>query len=118
MDQKKTGAFLKELRRKKGITQEQLAEKLGVSGGTISRWGTGNNMPDISLLVEISEYFDVSIPEIIKGERKSEDMKEETKEVAEIMSDYAAAEGTYYEMDDSVRYSRFGIILPADAGAV
>ena len=84
MDQIKVGAFLKDLRKEKGITQEQLAEKLGVSGRTISRWETGNNMPDISLLVEIAEYFDVSIPEIIKGERKSED--------AETMSDYAKAE--------------------------
>ena len=92
MDQIKAGAFLKELRREKGITQEQLAEELGVSGRSISRWETGNNMPDISLLVEIAEYFDVSIPEIIKGERKSEEMKEETKEVAESMSDYAKAE--------------------------
>ena len=92
MDQIKVGAFLKDLRKEKGITQEQLAEKLGVSGRTISRWETGNNMPDISLLVEIAEYFDVSIPEIIKGERKSEDMKEEAKEVAETMSDYAKTE--------------------------
>ena len=92
MDQKKIGAFLKDLRREKEITQEQLAEELGVSGRTISRWETGNNMPDISLLVEIAEYFDVSISEIIKGERKSEDMKEEAKEVAENMSDYAKAE--------------------------
>ena len=92
MDQVKAGAFLKILRRERGITQEQLAAELGVSGRTISRWETGSNMPDISLLVEIAEYFDVSIPEIIKGERKSEDMKEETKEVAETMSDYARAE--------------------------
>ena len=92
MDQIKVGSFLKDLRREKGITQEQLAEELGVSGRTISRWETGNNMPDIGLLVEIAEYFDVSIPEIIKGERKSEDMKDEAKEVAETMSDYAKAE--------------------------
>ena len=92
MDQIKVGAFLKDLRKEKGITQEQLAEKLGVSGRTISRWETGKNMPDISLLVEIAEFFDVSIPEIIKGERKSENMKEETKEVVETMSDYAKAE--------------------------
>ena len=92
MDQIKVGAFLKDLRREKGITQEQLAEELGVSGRTISRWENGNNMPDISLLVEIAEYFDVHIPEIIKGERKSEDMKEEAKEVAETMSDYAKTE--------------------------
>ena len=92
MDQKKIGTFLKELRKEKGITQEQFAEHLGTSGRTISRWETGNNMPDISLLIEIAEFFDVSIPEIINGERKSESMNKESKEVAETLSEYATAE--------------------------
>jgi len=92
MDQKKIGSFLKELRKTKNITQEQLAEQLNVSGRTVSRWETGSNMPDISLLVEISELFDVSISEIINGERKSENMNSEVKEVAQSMSDYAAHE--------------------------
>ena len=92
MNQKKIGSFLKELRKEKGITQEEFAESLNVSGRTISRWETGTNMPDISLLVEISEFFDVSIPELINGERKSEIMNEEVKEVADKLSDYANAE--------------------------
>ena len=92
MNQKKIGSFLKELRNEKGITQEQFAEVLGVSGRTVSRWETGSNMPDISLLVEIADFFDVSIPEIINGERKSEKMNEEVKEVAEALSDYATTE--------------------------
>ncbi len=94
MDQKKIGCFLRELRKEKGITQEEFAEILNISGRTVSRWETGSNMPDISLLVEISEFYDVSIPEIINGERKSEIMEREAKEVAEAMSDYAAAEKT------------------------
>lgn len=92
MEQKKIGSFFKELRKEKGITQEKLAEVLGVSGRTVSRWETGSNMPDISLLVEIAEFFDVSIPEIINGERKSESMDEEIKKVAESLSDYANVE--------------------------
>lgn len=92
MDQKKIGSFLKELRKEKGITQEQFAELLGVSGRTVSRWETGSNMPDISLLVSIAEYFDISIPEIINGERKSENMNEEVREVAETLADYANTE--------------------------
>ena len=92
MDQKKIGSFLKELRKTKNITQEQLAEQLNVSGRTVSRWETGTNMPDISLLVEIADFFDVSIPEIINGERKNETMEKEVKEVAEMLSDYAGAE--------------------------
>ena len=61
MDQKKTGQFLKTLRKEKNITQENLAETLNVSTRTISRWETGRNMPDISLLVELSEFYQVSI---------------------------------------------------------
>ena len=85
MDQKKIGRFLKELRKEKVITQEQLAEKIKVSGRTVSRWETGSNMPDISLL---ADFYDVSIPEIIDGERKSENMNEEVKETVLKLSDY------------------------------
>ena len=55
VDQVKIGNFLKKLRKEKGITQEQLAEILNVSGRTVSRWETGNNMPDISILVDIAD---------------------------------------------------------------
>lgn len=88
MEQIKIGAFLKELRKAKGLTQEQLAEKLNVSSRTVSRWETGSNMPDISILVEIADFYDVSIPEIICGERKSETMDQETRETAVAMAEY------------------------------
>ena len=88
MDQKKIGSFLKELRKEKDITQEQLAEKIKVSGRTVSRWETGSNMPDISLLAQLADFYDVSIPEIIDGERKSENMNEEVKETVLKLSDY------------------------------
>lgn len=92
MDQKKTGYFLRELRKEKGITQEQLAEILNVSGRSVSRWETGNNMPDISLLVEIADFYDIDVRELIEGERKSEMMNSEVREVAVKMADYAGAE--------------------------
>lgn len=92
MDQSKIGAFLKSLRKEKNLTQEQLAEQLNVSGRTVSRWETGSNMPDISLLVELAEFYDISIPELIDGERKSGEMREEVKEVADKMADYAGNE--------------------------
>ena len=89
MEQQNVGSFLKTLRREKNLTQEQLAEQLHVSGRTVSRWETGSNMPDISLLVALAEFYEVSIPEIIDGERKSETMNEEAKENALKLSDYA-----------------------------
>lgn len=92
MDQKKVGQFLKTLRKEKNITQEVLAKTLHVSGRTVSRWETGSNMPDISLLVELSEFYQVSIPEIIDGERHSENMNQETKETAVKMAEYSKNE--------------------------
>lgn len=92
MDQKKIGLFLKTLRKEKNITQEVLAETLNVSSRTVSRWETGSNMPDISLLVELSEFYQVSIPEIINGERKSEKMNQETKDIAIKMAEYSKNE--------------------------
>ena len=105
MNQVKIGSFLKELRKEKNLTQEQFAEQLGISNRTVSRWETGNNMPDISLLTEIAEFYDVSIPELINGERKSEKMKEDVKEVADKMADYAVTEKT--NMIKSVRNQSF-----------
>ena len=92
MDQKKTGQFLKTLRKEKQITQEALAEILHVSNRTVSRWETGSNMPDISLLVELAEFYQVSITEIIDGERKSENMDQETKMTAIKMAEYSKQE--------------------------
>ncbi len=94
MDQCKIGLFLKELRKAKGLTQEQLAEQFSVSNRTVSRWETGSNMPDISILVEIADYYDVDIREIIDGERKSEKMDEEVRGTALKMAEYADAEKT------------------------
>ena len=62
------------MRKEKGFTQEQLAEIFKVSGRTISRWETGSNMPDISLLVELADFFDVDVRELIDGVRKNEIM--------------------------------------------
>ena len=51
MDRKRSGEFLKSLRKEKALTQEQLAEQFGVSARTVSRWETGSNMPDLAVLI-------------------------------------------------------------------
>ena len=91
MDQKKIGSFIKELRKEKDLTQEQLAEKLNVTGRTISRWETGAYMPDISMLVELAGIFDVEISEIVDGEWKYS-MNSETMEIANKLADYSNME--------------------------
>lgn len=88
MDTKKIGEFLKILRREKGLTQEQLAEILLVSGRSVSRWETGKNMPDLSILIQMAEFYSVDVKEILEGERKSEHMDKELKETLSKVADY------------------------------
>lgn len=92
MDQKKTGSFLRELRKEKQLTQERLAERFGVTNRSVSRWETGSNMPDLSILVELADFYDVDIRDIIDGERKGEDMNKEEKERLQLVADYAETE--------------------------
>jgi len=87
MDTKKIGAFLKQCRKEKNLTQEQLAEVLGVSARTVSRWETGTNMPDLSILVELAEYYEVEMKELLDGER-SQTMNKEMKETLDRVADY------------------------------
>ncbi len=88
MDLVKTGAFLKELRKGKNITQEELAEKMGVARRTVSRWETGTNMPDIDVLIDISDFYGVGLREILDGERKEKQMDKEMKETVLKVAEY------------------------------
>ena len=88
MDQQKIGLFLKSLRKEKDMTQEQIAEVFRVSRRTVSRWETGVNMPDLDVLVEIADYYEVDLREIFDGERKSEKMNEDLKETVLKATEY------------------------------
>lgn len=96
MDQKKIGIFLKKLRNEKKLTQEQLAEHFNVSSRTVSRWENGNNMPDLDILIEISDYYRVDLQEIFNGERKSHNMDQEMKETVLQAVDYTNMEAEKY----------------------
>ena len=96
MNQEKIGKFLKELRKQKGLTQEQIAEIFHVSNRTISRWENGNNMPDLDILIEISDYYEVDLREVLNGERKSENMDKEMNETVLQAVDYTNTEAERY----------------------
>ena len=89
MQQEKMGCLIRELRKEKRMTQEKMAEQFGVTNRTVSRWENGINMPDISILVEISNYFEISILELIEGERKQEMMITENNEELKVIANYA-----------------------------
>lgn len=88
MDQKKIGRFLKDLRKERQLTQEQLAEILGVSNRSVSRWENGVNMPDLDLVIDIANYYDVSMEEILDGERKDEMNDRKTEQMLLKVADY------------------------------
>ena len=88
MDQQKIGEFLKTLRKDKNLTQEELADKMNVSRRTVSRWETGSNLPDLSILVELADLYDVDMREIFNGERKNETVDKDLKETMLMAADY------------------------------
>ena len=101
MDQMKIGSFLKELRKEKGMTQEQLADILHVNNRTISRWENANTMPDFDIMIELAKLYDVSIEELLKGER-TEIMEKQTEQTL-----YNIAEYTNNEKERLMKNQRF-----------
>ena len=89
MDQVKIGSFIKELRKEKGFTQEQFAEQFNVARRTVSRWETGSNLPDLDILIEIADYCNVELRELLDGERKSEKMNKELAETVLKVAEYS-----------------------------
>lgn len=69
MNQEKIGVFISECRKKKGLTQQQLAELLNVSNRAVSKWERGKNLPDASLMLELSKILGISVNELLNGEK-------------------------------------------------
>ncbi|MGI6072951.1 MAG: helix-turn-helix domain-containing protein [Lachnospiraceae bacterium] len=84
MNVEKTGEFIRNLRKEKNLTQQQLAGQLGVSDKAVSRWETGRGFPDIGNVEDIAGTLGVSVAEIIKGERFNANITE--ADVAEVSS--------------------------------
>lgn len=73
MNQQKIGKFIQEKRKEKGLSQLELAEKLGLSNRTISKWENGNSMPDYSIINDLCSELDISINELLSGEELTEE---------------------------------------------
>ncbi len=71
MNQGKIGELIGEIRKEKGLKQSELAELLGVTSKTVSRWETGKYMPDLSLFVDISEILGITLNELIRWRKNN-----------------------------------------------
>ena len=84
MNQLATGKFISQKRKEKSLTQEQLAEKLGVSNKTVSKWETGKCMPDYSVVKTLCDELEITVAELMDGE-KSEEKSVRTYDEEQIM---------------------------------
>lgn len=105
MDLGKVGKFICRMRKENSLTQNQLGEKLGISGKAISKWERGVSAPDISVLKELSEILGVSIQELLAGEKFDETVPEDTVEDITI-----STIGTYNQIFKK-KYTKVIIIL-------
>lgn len=105
MNQQKIGQFLKELRNEKKLTQAELAEMLGVSNRSISRWENGVTMPDFDLLIELAKHYDVDVMEILNGERKDNNMDKQTEELLLKVVDYDNEERNFFSKRMCIMFS-------------
>ena len=103
MDTKKIGRFIAENRKMKNLTQKELAEKLGVSDKTVSRWENGNYMPDLSLLQPLSEELGITLNELLSGEHIKQEHAAEKAE--------ASLASTLEYSDRKIKKSRLKVYL-------
>lgn len=100
MNQEKIGKFISQLRKEKNMTQQELADKLGVTDRAISNWENGRRLPDYSLLKDLCDILSISINELLSGEKISkEDYKNKADE--NLMS---ALENSSFSLQEKINY--------------
>ena len=102
---------IRELRRKRGISQEELAEQLGISRQAVSKWESGQSMPDLDKIILLSDYFDVTTDYLLKGIQPTEPQAEKTSVNASVFAiagtalnaiGLATSCGVWYEEQDAM----------------
>ena len=110
MDNAKIGSLIAELRKKQGLTQQQLADKLNLSNKTISKWESGSGSPDISNLPVLAEALEISVDELLNGELNQ--LKSATN--LDMPKDYSPRK----ELTPEQKKERAIIALAASVGAI
>ena len=128
MDQIKVGKFIAACRKEQGMTQANLAEKLGISDRAISKWENGKSMPDTGIMLELCEHLKINVNELLSGEkimaelydkRAEENLLEMRRQVEEknrqlLRTEYLVSFPTVIAGGVHV----FGGVLPGNAGMV
>lgn len=116
MNQEKIGKFISNCRKEKKITQSQLSEQLGVTDRSVSNWETGKNMPDLSLFKPLCEILDITINELLSGEKLSkEEYQEKFEENIVNTIDYSTKKINKYSQVISLIIIIFGLFISLSA---
>lgn len=121
IDRAKFGTFVSELRKEKGITQKELAEKLCISDKAISKWETGNSIPDVSLLVPLSEILGVSTTELLECRRMEQPEamgKDQTDNLVKKVIELSEEERTYKSRKRSIFYLICAFVSTVGLGCI
>lgn len=81
MDQVKTGKFIQKMRKEQQLTQRQIADKLNISDKTVSKWETGNGLPEVGLMLPLCSLLHINVNELLSGERLDEQKYQEKAEM-------------------------------------
>ena len=92
MNQEKMGKFISKLRKEKNLTQEQLAEKMGVTDKSISRWENGKTMPDLSMITILAEELNVEVSELLNGRKMTKEELEKLRNTINNVIEYSNKE--------------------------
>ncbi len=116
MNQEKIGKFIAECRKNKKLTQSELSEKLGVTDRSVSNWENGKNMPDLSLFRPLCEILDITINELLCGEKlKTEQYQGRFEENIVNTIDYSTKRITKYNQLISLILIIFGLFISITA---
>lgn len=116
MNQERIGKFIADSRKKKKLTQEQLAEKLGVTNRSVSNWENGKNMPDLSLFKPLCEILDITINDLLSGEKLSkENYQEKFEENIVNTIDYSNKKINKHNQLISLIFIIFGLFISISA---
>ncbi len=112
MNQQKIGKFISKCRKDKKMTQSDLAEKLGVSDKSIGNWENGRNMPDLSLFKPLCDELDITINDLLSGEKISKEKYQEKLEENIVNTiDYSTKKSTKYNQTISLLFIIFGLFI-------
>lgn len=119
MNQEKIGKFIANCRKEKNITQQELAEKLGVSDRTIGNWENGRNMPDLSLFKPLCQELDISLNDLMSGEKvKDNEYQEKLEENIIHTIDYTNKKIKNYDGIIGLIFIVFGVLISITAIAI